>query len=56
MRKHILYTLILCSILCVLTACSGGKNTLTGWYLHAENGTNILITEDHGPISMSELV
>lgn len=54
MKRYSLWGLILCFALCVLTACSGGKSTLSGWYLHAENGTNFLITEDHGPISMSD--
>lgn len=54
MKRSFLWSLILCCAMCVLTACSGGKSTLDGWYLHSENGTNFIITEDHGPISMSD--
>ena len=54
MKKRLFYSLILCCATCVLTACSGGKSTLEGWYLRAENGANLIITEEQGPISMSD--
>lgn len=54
MRRYFLWSLILCCAMCVLTACSGGKSTLEGWYLYAENGANLIITENQGPITMSD--
>ena len=54
MKRYFLWSLILCCTMCVLTACSGGKSTLEGWYLQAENGANLIITEAQGPISMSD--
>ena len=54
MRRYFLWSLILCCSMCVLTACSGGKSTLERWYLYAENGANLIITENQGPISMSD--
>ena len=54
MKRSFLWGLILCCAMCVLTACSGGKSTLDGWYLHSENGTNFIITENLGPVSMSD--
>lgn len=54
MKKRFFYCLILCCAMCVLTACSGGKSALEGWYLQAENGANLIITQEQGPISMSD--
>ena len=50
MRRYFLWSLILCCAMYVLTACSGGKSTLEGWYLYAENGANLIITENQGPM------
>lgn len=47
----------LCSLFCAflfLTACGSGKGTLTGWYLQAENGGSLIVTEKGEPISMSD--
>ena len=54
MTKRTLFLLLLCCVIWILTACSNGESTLSGWYLHSENGADLMITEDHGPISMSE--
>lgn len=46
---------LLCGLLCalLLTAC-GGKSTTTGWYLAAENGASLIVTEDGEPITLSD--
>ena len=54
MKKSAAFPFILCCTVCLLTACSGGKSSLAGWYLCAENGTDFLITEKAEPISMSD--
>ena len=54
MKKQISLALILCCVLCFLSACSGGKSTLSGWYLQAENGGTLLVTEAGEPISLSD--
>lgn len=52
MKKAVLF---LCAALCALalTAC-GGKSATTGWYLAAENGASLIVTEDGGPITLSD--
>lgn len=46
---------LLCGLLCalLLTAC-GGKDTLEGRYLRAENGAPLIVTEDGEPITLSD--
>lgn len=52
--RMITFGILVCSLL-VLCGCSGSKSsTLEGWYLRSENGGNFIITEEHGPISMSD--
>ena len=48
-------TLLLCTLLCVLllTAC-GGKAAAEGWYLRAENGASLLVTDGGEPITLSD--
>jgi len=52
LRMFFFWPLLFC--LLVLTACSGGKSTLEGWYLRSENGSSFIVTEAQGPISMSD--
>lgn len=50
-------SLLLCTLFCtlaLLTACGAQNSTLTGWYLEAENGANLIVTEDGEPISISD--
>ena len=46
---------LLCALLCalLLSAC-GGKSTLEGRYLQAENGAPLIVTEDGEPITLSD--
>lgn len=46
---------LLCGLLCLLllTAC-GGKSTLEGWYLRAMGGVSLIITENNGPVVLSD--
>ena len=54
LKKGLFYSLILCCAMCVLSACSSRNSTAEGWYLRAENGANLVIIENYGPISMSD--
>lgn len=51
--KRFIHCLVFCFTLLLLTSCSG-RATLTGWYLQAENGASLIVTEDGEPISMSD--
>ena len=52
-KRWILFFSFFCCLL-VLTACSGKRSALEGWYLRSENGTNFIITKEQEPISMSD--
>ena len=44
--------LLFCAVF-LLSGC-GGENTTTGWYLWAENGSHLIITEEGEPLSLSD--
>lgn len=47
---------LLCGLLCalLLAACGGRSTTLEGRYLRAAGGVSLIITEDNGPVVLSD--
>lgn len=47
--------ILACTLLVVfMLAGCGGRSAMTGWYLQAENGADLIVTDDGGPITLSD--
>lgn len=53
MKKKVVWLCGLLWVLFLLAGC-GGKSTMTGRYLLAENGASLLVTEDGEPVTLSD--